>query len=757
MSTNTQVKSTNKLLMLLVALVLAVACFAGGGALIFASATENGDGETATGAITVTGVTSDIANKASDKPKITVGDEQLTVDYLYVYVQFGADAANAEISDLQDKTEYQNKVYINGVPFETLTKDSEYSAMNIVLKDGAYQLEIFIERDLLSWTRPNAQAGARNLLANEILVKAGFPLVDGKTLSEDCYMYSSTWSSPTASDKQVFKLGARSEEALEAKIIHASFDVYTVNQYRLILQLESEIDDEAIIFSANGSNGNYLLRRDKATIDNNNNYNPKMTIDGQEVTASEYFDRTGIRASLANYITINGVSVSDWKKLPYEALIKDGRNTEADLHSALGKIDLNAYTDAYIKDGDKIIIELYANTSIPYNYTDSEGNDHTSIDWELPATIGEDIEIKLLPGFTGIGLKAAENGNTAVYNAETGVWTCDNVATTRVPEELAIKGLGTPKYWDGEYKNFGIDILFDKQEIDDQIINFSATSSHALGTNLDKADRDKALALGEYGIMDSVRNNIIIGGVFGDSEEVRRLSIYEMMQAAGDNTGDASAVLHLIPNATRVMLKGATNENFVAWNKFHVSNLRQNFTVTIKAGLRVPGVKDALGNYPVYETKRDYNYIYDYGEGKWYEGTELADIYKAQAQVVVDAIAKLPEVSEVKLSDKATVAAARELYDFMYYSESEEYVTNYQKLVDLEAKIAQLEAGSGNPDPGDNNGDNNGDDNNGDNNNQEGKKKCGSDIGGAASVSIAFLMLGMAAVVLTFKRGKKAE
>ncbi len=62
---------------------------------------------------------------------------------------------------------------------------------------------------------------------------------------------------------------------------------------------------------------------------------------------------------------------------------------------------------------------------------------------------------------------------------------------------------------------------------------------------------------------------------------------------------------------------------------------------------------------------------------------------KAAAQVVIDKIAALPDT--VTVDDKSVVAAVRTSYGLLT-DEQKDYVTNYQKLLDAEKGIAELEA-----------------------------------------------------------------
>lgn len=775
MSTKTNIKNAKTILMILVALVLAFACFAGGGLLVTRAVDGEGDTATTTG-ITVTKIKRTIPNLAAN---VT----QPGSDIVHVFADFSESAATEEVANLQDKDEYKNKVFINGVAFEELTESSEYSSLSFVLTNAkkpelGYSLDIAIERTLLNYFIPLREVTTNSLLTNEIVIKQGFPLMDEsgvstvKILSEDVYMYNGAYNNANtaetaANNRQAFYLGYRGfyETADEAKITHASFEEdYDHNLYRVILTLDGITDSNAKIY--NGGNTNYLLRTNQATINNNNkgsvySEDGEITTDGLDfcvagedkpallTDANMYFSATGMRYFLSHNITINGVSVADWKTRPIKAAEEAGITSGKELRAAfaVNACDLDGWNDVYIKDGNKIVIELYKATSRTVTYTDADGAEQTkTVNWNVPDLSG-DIEIKILPGFAAKGLKCSTE-QVATLNAENGTWNCSGKATTKVPEEIKVLGLGAPKYWDGDWQNFGIDIKFDKQETDGNMINFSAVGSHNYGTNSDGAHRDLALALGEYGIFESVRKNIIIGGVFGDGNtEFRTMSILDMMKATGDRTGNGSALLHLLPNASRVVIPGSQNDKFTAWYPFHVTDMAQNFTVTIKAGLRVPGVA-VDGVYPVYETKQDYNFIYEPDEGKWYEGTTVADIYAAEAQPVIDAIAELPEVADVTLNDKLAVEAARDEYDYIYHDEAKALVTNYEKLQALEAKIAELENGEEKPNPGP--------EPTPDPDKTEDEGGCGSDIGGVASLAAAMALLAALGLTVIVKRGKKA-
>ena len=64
--------------------------------------------------------------------------------------------------------------------------------------------------------------------------------------------------------------------------------------------------------------------------------------------------------------------------------------------------------------------------------------------------------------------------------------------------------------------------------------------------------------------------------------------------------------------------------------------------------------------------------------------------HKANAQVVINVIESLPTVENVQIKDKNDVENAMDIYNKLD-QESKQYVTNYDKLVALQARIAELE------------------------------------------------------------------
>lgn len=121
----------------------------------------------------------------------------------------------------------------------------------------------------------------------------------------------------------------------------------------------------------------------------------------------------------------------------------------------------------------------------------------------------------------------------------------------------------------------------------------------------------------KYGVFDSMAHNILVNGK----------SVYEMMKV--DETKyplavqPAIAVVHSAQGGTGlntlrvviggIRIEGTTTEDL----PFRITDLNQNFVITVKAGLRTP-----LGQ----EVKEDISFIYDPVSQQWYEGDSVEDI-----------------------------------------------------------------------------------------------------------------------------------
>ncbi|WP_251617840.1 hypothetical protein [Pumilibacter muris] len=766
--------------MLVLALATAVVC--GGGSLLAARADETTPPaeETPAVAVIVKTVREDMDDASKVKAHVLFAEDNGTaVSYI--------DASAAPVENLQQYEAYKNKITVNGKPIEQL---SEFS-LNFVQKKVAvsgntdktvkyqtkYVLEIVLNKLDLDWTRPNKVTDSKTTWISEIVIKEGLPLWGDnapsteKTLSKDTYVYAG---------QNRLHLGVRkwADSAPEGKISRVYYEngPEDINKHEITIELQTQDGETGYIFDETNEL-KYMMRRSKSTIKDNNTWYDSTVYTGEpeykkaqgfnEQSLFEVITKLGLRYSVGKLITINGMALSDWMTLPLQAAYEAGLTTDAQLHGfATALKDFDGRNDVYIQ-GDKIKIYLNKTNSFVYNYTDENEQPATkTISWELP-DLSESLNVKILPGFVGKLIKLTD-GDELTLNTKNGEY--DSAREEMEFEEIKLLGIDAPVL---ENTELIFRLQFDKDPSDGNRVYFTGQNNYmrSLPSNAVHHSAYTSEEIEKFvqnGLFDIARNSIILGGVFGDSTEFRTMSIAEMMTESnlGILERPYAAALHLVKGDNRIAIGGfredkivnVTDENGnpvldeegnpltekkeVNW-PFRVKNLKQNFTLTIKAGFRTPAG---------YELKEDANFIYDYESVKWYKGTSVDDIKAERVRPVIEAIDALPAVDSLTLDDEYDVNDARDFYEELD-DELKALVTNLDKLTAAEKKIAELKAGGGTdkPDDGDNSGDNN-------NTTEEGKKKgCKSSVG-AVSVAGAMLMLTAAGVLsLSRKRGKKAE
>ncbi|MCI8595391.1 MAG: hypothetical protein HFE35_01040 [Clostridia bacterium] len=773
--------------MLVLALATAVVC--GGGSLLAARADETTPPveETPAG-ITATHVQDNVDN----------------ADRVKIFVRFSEAPTTENVENLQEHDEYKDKITVNGKnigEFSDYTlsflKNEETAALKFFKKTTGggnnkltfpndYFLVMEIKKTDLDWNMPTKEDSTKTTWISEIVIKEGFPMWgDGapsaeKTLSKDAYIEAG---------QNEFYLGVRKyvDTAAEGKIsrVHYENGPEDLNKHEITIELQTQDGETGYIFDET-NNLNHMLRRSKTTV--NNNYGGKdannnhidwldaatLYVDDADFAAARklvnqntvfsMISQIGLRYSVGKLITINDLPLADWMTLPLKAAYEAGFTTDTDIYKFATELgDFDGRNDVHIQ-GNKIKIYLNKTNSFVYNYTDENKQPATkTISWELP-DLSESLNVKILPGFAGKLIKLTD-GDELTLNTKNGEY--DSAREEMEFEEIKLLGIDAPTLED---TNLIFRLQFDKDPSDGNRAYFTAQNNFIKNTELGQSfyTAEEYQKFSENGLFDIARNSIILGGEFGDSNEFRQMSIAQMM--AESNLGiienPNAAVLHLVKGDNRIAIGGfrkdeivnvldeegnpvldeegnpLTEKREVNW-PFRVKNLKQNFTLTIKAGFRTPAG---------YELKEDANFIYDYESVKWYKGTSVDDIKAERVRPVIEAIDALPAVDSLTLDDEYDVNDARDFYEELD-DELKALVTNLDKLTAAEKKIAELKAGGGTdkPDDGDNSGDNN-------NTTEEGKKKgCKSSVG-AVSVAGAMLMLTAAGVLsLSRKRGKKAE
>ncbi len=760
--------------MLVLALATAVVC--GGGSLLAARADETTPpAEETPAGITATHVQDNFDN----------------ADRVKIFVRFSEAPTTENVENLQEHDEYKDKITVNGKnigEFSDYTlsflKNEETAGLkfynpatkknNLTFKTD-YFLIIDMNKNDLDWNMPTNASSTRTTWICEIVIKAGFPMWgDGapsteKTLSKDAYIEAG---------QNDFFLGYRkyAENAPEGKISRVYYEngPEDLNKHEITIELQTQDGETGYIFDEI-NNLNNMLRRSQTTVSNQNNWFDKTIYnEGGELFAIRklknkndaftMITQIGLRYSVGKLITINGLPLADWMTIPLKAAYEAGFTTDTDIYKFATELgDFDGRNDVHIQ-GNKIKIYLNKTNSFVYNYTDENKQPATkTISWELP-DLSESLNVKILPGFAGKLIKLTD-GDELTLNTKNGEY--DSAREEMAFEEIKLLGIDAPTLED---TNLIFRLQFDKDPSDGNRAYFTAQNNFLKNTELGQSfyTAEEHQKFIQNGLFDTARNSIILGGVFGDSTEFRQMSIAQMMVESnlGIIENPNAAVLHLVKGDNRIAIGGfrkdeivnvldedgnpvldeegnpLTEKREVNW-PFRVKNLKQNFTLTIKAGFRTPAG---------YELKEDANFIYDYESVKWYKGTSVDDIKAERVRPVIEAIDALPAVDSLTLDDEYDVNDARDFYEELD-DELKALVTNLDKLTAAEKKIAELKAGGGTdkPDDGDNSGDNN-------NTTEEGKKKgCKSSVG-AVSVAGAMLMLTAAGVLsLSRKRGKKAE
>ncbi len=768
--------------MLVLALATAVVC--GGGSLLAARADET----TPPAEETPAGITA-----------THVQDNTDNTDRVKIFVRFSEAPTTENVENLQEHDEYKDKITVNGKnigEFSDYTlsflKNEETAGLkffkntknggnnNLTFPDD-YFLVIDLKKNDLDWNMPTKETVAtKTTWISEIVIKAGFPMWgDGapsteKTLSKDEYIEAG---------QNDFFLGYRkyAENAPEGKISRVYYEngPEDLNKHEITIELQTQDGETGYIFDEI-NNLNNMLRRSQTTVSNQNNWFDKTIYnEGGELFAIRklknkndaftMITQIGLRYSVGKLITINGLPLADWMTIPLKAAYEAGFTTDTDIYKFATELgDFDGRNDVHIQ-GNKIKIYLNKTNSFVYNYTDENKQPATkTISWKLP-DLSESLNVKILPGFAGKLIKLTD-GDELTLNTKNGEY--DSAREEMAFEEIKLLGIDAPTLED---TNLIFRLQFDKDPSDGNRAYFTAQNNFIKNTELGQSfyTAEEHQKFIQNGLFDTARNSIILGGVFGDSTEFRQMSIAQMMAEAmkidssiNITNNPNAAVLHLVKGDNRIAIGGfredkivnVTDENGnpvldeegnpltekkeVNW-PFRVKDLKQNFTLTIKAGFRTPAG---------YELKEDANFIYDHESVKWYKGTSVDDIKAERVRPVIEAIDALPAVDSLTLDDEYDVNDARDFYEELD-DELKALVTNLDKLTAAEKKIAELKAGGGTdkPDDGDNSGDNN-------NTTEEGKKKgCKSSVG-AVSVAGAMLMLTAAGVLsLSRKRGKKAE
>lgn len=310
------------------------------------------------------------------------------------------------------------------------------------------------------------------------------------------------------------------------------------------------------------------------------------------------------QAALDN-IKANGLRESVWHKIAFNGKTIWDMMQEAKTNPAKGDGDGADAIDVHIEnpaDGAAPANSARIVLKTAYNFLD----------------FSKDIEVTVKSGFHS-DMANVSADITYTYDADLKFWLAPGEEPPSF-DEVQFVGVDAPVMKDAA-ANFNVEfVLHFNQDI--------ATRQHAyismpsdfvssfVGSKGDYSASDLA-SFNKYGVFDSMARNIVVNGK----------SIYEMMKY--DETKyplavqPAIAVVHVAQGGSgldtlRIVIGGTRVEGTVTEDlPYRISDLEQNFVITVKAGLRTP-----LGQ----EVKEDMSFIYDPVTKQWYQGDSVEDI-----------------------------------------------------------------------------------------------------------------------------------
>ena len=208
---------------------------------------------------------------------------------------------------------------------------------------------------------------------------------------------------------------------------------------------------------------------------------------------------------------------------------------------------------------------------------------------------------------------------TYTYDADLKFWLAPGEEAPSF-DPVAFVGVDAPIMKDAA-ANYNVEFVLNfDEDIDNRQHAYISMPAEFVGSFVGSSGDYSATELNsftKYGVFDSMAHNILVNGK----------SVYEMMKV--DETKyplavqPAIAVVHSAQGGTglntlRVVIGGIRVEGTTTEDlPFRITDLNQNFVITVKAGLRTP-----LGQ----EVKEDMSFIYDPVSQQWYEGDSVEDI-----------------------------------------------------------------------------------------------------------------------------------
>lgn len=581
------------------------------------------------------------------------------------------------MQNLEAMPEFAEFILINGMPID----ETGHSA-HIVRYDEngpwGMQIDLYRVRDgaktNASYSVPRTSHGTRLVpYANEIIIKAGFPMWDADSesdgqvsatdkVSKDAYIYNKADS---------FILGDRSfvDTASAGSIAYATFSDSTNYIIRLFLDGGNMFDGEVAF--------NHVLRRAPETLSIANTIaSAKRTLDGTVLNMEDYAVQTGLRYTLGHKISINGKLLIDWLDAPLQAaleVMEVGTQTSSFM-TAMG--DYDGSGDIHLQKAASNTIAGRADLAgkdmlyitVPKSGSKTTGG--VTVEWSNPDLSDGNIEIALLQGFGGASATAQnivlDGGAKAVYGG--GGWMYGGMELTAGIAAVIskINAISNPVTLSDAY------IVADARTAYDELTGLEKDEI----TNYSKLTVAEAVIAGlitPQNITDMIAAIPAILTLADKPQIEAARAAYEML----DGTGKSAVINYaLLTTAEKRIVSLSKAQDVVNL----INALPANMTLTDKTQVETArAAYDAL-------TETEKKSVTNYNK---LTNAEDKIISLNSVKSVSDTIAKLPPSTSMTIDNKAQIEAVRAAYEALTESEKTT-VTGYSRLTAAEAKIESL-------------------------------------------------------------------
>ncbi len=391
----------------------------------------------------------------------------------------------------------------------------------------------------------------------------------------------------------------------------------------------------------NSENALHMARDEEATV---------IAVNGGGDTGAAVLDNikaNGLRASVWQYLQLNGKSVREMMDMNKEEG-KNGYEGAVDVHVRVYPEKNTTELTLHVKDA-------FA----------------AGVDWD------NDILITVKAGFRGEGVQV-KNDVTFTYDQEAQMWLAPGEEPPAF-DAVTLVGLDAPVMKDAaSNKNVEFVLRF-SEDIDNRQHAYISMPADFVGSFVGSSadySETELKTFTKYGVFDTMSKNICLNGK----------SVYDMIQESNYEYSQWPnvAVVHSAQGGTgnntlRLVIGGEyTEDGQIKPRPFQITDLNQNFVITVKAGLRTP-----LGQ----EVKEDISFIYDPASGKWYEGSTVDVIPQTVTVTFMDGENVLSTQECLKGETVVAGIARKEGYTFEGWYTDAEFKTAWDDTAPVNENI----------------------------------------------------------------------